>query len=138
MFKGIVLGFIGVSSGILVSAGLFAFISMIGLIPRLASRTHTAKYIVSYEKAVIWGGTIGCIIYLFDIVIPLGVIGNVLYGLGAGMFVGCLAVALAEILNTFPIFALRVSLKKGMPYIALALALGKMAGSIYGLIVMGK
>ena len=57
-----------------------------------------------------------------------------MYALGAGVFVGCLAVALAEVIKTFPIFVMRTKLKWGIPYIALSLALGKMAGSLYGLI----
>jgi stage V sporulation protein AB len=45
--------------------------------------------------------------------------------------VGCIAVALAEILNTFPILFRRMSIKRGLSFMMLAMALGKMAGSLY-------
>ncbi len=134
MFRMIIIAFAGLSSGGLVAAGTFAFITMIGIIPRLAARTRTASYMWWYENAVISGGTIGSIIYVFELKLKLWYPGVFLYALGAGVFVGCLAVALAEVIKTFPIFVMRTKLKWGIPYIALSLALGKMAGSLYGLI----
>lgn len=136
MFKIIAINFLGFSAGALVASGIFAYITMIGLLPRLVIRTHTAKYVKAFENAVIYGGTLGSIVYLFEIKVPLGLIGIILYGIGSGIFVGCLAVALAEVLNSFPIFALRIKLKKGMPYIALSLALGKLVGSLIGTVFM--
>lgn len=136
MFKIIAINFIGFSAGALVASGIFAYITMIGLLPRLVVRTHTAKYVKLFENAVIYGGVLGSIVYLFEIEVPLGVAGIILYGIGSGIFVGCLAVALAEVLNSFPIFALRIKLKKGMPYIAVSLALGKLVGSLVGTVFM--
>mgnify|MGYP002515891973 CR=1 FL=1 len=53
-----------------------------------------------------------------------------LFGVFAGIFVGCWAMALAEILNVFPIFVRRVKLVKCIPYIILGIAIGKGIGSI--------
>ena len=52
-------------------------------------------------------------------------------GLFMGMFVGCLALAIAEMLNSIPIFARRVSYRHGLGIAVLAVALGKLAGSLY-------
>ena len=52
-----------------------------------------------------------------------------MFGGFSGMFVGCLAMALAEILNVVPIFANRIQLKKGMVYVIQSIALGKAVGA---------
>ena len=57
-----------------------------------------------------------------------------LFGIGAGVFTGCLAAALAEVVNMMPVLSERVSLKKGMVGIMLLFALGKLAGSLFGLL----
>ena len=45
-------------------------------------------------------------------------------------FFGCLSIALAEVLDGIPIFARRVKLKMGVSIAVLAVALGKIAGSL--------
>ncbi len=127
----------GFSAGCLVASGIFAFITMIGIIPRLTVKTKTGDSSLWYERGVIWGGTLGNVVYLFDLGINLDPIGGtfcaVAFGMGAGIFVGCLAVALAEVIKSFPIFTTRINLRWGMPIVALMLAIGKMLGSMYGL-----
>ena len=50
----------------------------------------------------------------------------------AGIFVGCIAVALAEILDTFPIFFRRLHLKDDVGTVMLfVMAIGKMLGSLF-------
>ncbi len=51
-------------------------------------------------------------------------------GLSQGIFVGCLAVSLAEALNATAIFARRVKLRIGLSYIILAVAVGKVTAAI--------
>ncbi len=51
-------------------------------------------------------------------------------GLFMGMFVGCLALAIAEMLNSIPIFSRRMSYRHGLGLAVLAVALGKLAGSL--------
>ena len=53
------------------------------------------------------------------------------YGISAGVFVGCIAAALAEILNTLPILFRRTKIKRGLPWIMTAMALGKMCGGLF-------
>ena len=50
------------------------------------------------------------------------------YGTAAGIFVGCTAVALAEILNTFPILFRRLYINRGLSGVMIAMAIGENAG----------
>lgn len=129
--KEIFLGFIGLASGTAVSAGVFSFIITVGVVPRIIGKSRTATDIVLYENAVILGGVFGNIFALFHIQLNLGIWLVILFGLSAGIFVGCLAIALAEILNTFPIMFRRFGIKEGLSWIMLFMALGKMAGAFY-------
>ena len=55
-----------------------------------------------------------------------------IFGFSAGIFVGCLAVALAEILDTFPIFFRRLHIKNGFSSMMIfVMAIGKMIGSLF-------
>ena len=55
-----------------------------------------------------------------------------IFGMSAGIFVGCLAVALAEILDTFPIVFRRIHLKDEFGEVLLfTMALGKLIGSLF-------
>ena len=58
-----------------------------------------------------------------------------IYGLSAGIFAGCIAVALAEILDTFPILFRRFYIKRGLFWMILSLAIGKTCGSLYYFLV---
>ena len=48
----------------------------------------------------------------------------------AGIFVGCLALAIAEMLNTIPVFARRIGFRHGLGIAILAVAIGKLVGSL--------
>ena len=122
--------FIGLSGGMLVAGGLFAFLALIGVITRLAAGTKTAKFLVFYEDIALLGGTLGNMAYLYNVGIPVGRIGFLLYGLGAGIFTGCLAAALAEVVKMLPVLSERVNLKRGMTVIMVIFAFGKMIGAL--------
>lgn len=126
----VLLGISGLGAGALVSAGVFALISVIGLIPRMAGKTHTGSYVTDYETAVFFGGTLGNLMNIFEIHLPLGTVGLILFGGFAGIFVGCLATSLAESLGATSIFARRVRLHKGMGVIILSVAMGKLLASV--------
>lgn len=128
--KAIVLAFAGLAAGGMVAAGTFAFIVMIGVFTRLASRTHTAQYASLYENAVVLGGSLGNIVFIYQIQLPLYQVGTIFFGLFSGIFVGCLAVALAEVLKVFPVLVRRVGLIEGLPIVMLCVALGKLVGSM--------
>ncbi|MCI5730549.1 MAG: stage V sporulation protein AB, partial [Eubacterium sp.] len=57
--KYLVMVLVGLGSGFAVASGIFAFITMLGIIPRLAARTKTARHIVWYENMIVLGGTLG-------------------------------------------------------------------------------
>lgn len=123
---------IGISGGLVVSGGVFAFITMIGVFPRLASRTNTSAYIYHYETAIIAGGILGSLFTIFQPEVPvLGVTGLLLFGFFSGIYIGCLSMALAENLKVIPVLVRRIGLKYGLPWMIAALALGRAVGSFY-------
>ena len=128
--KQIVLALIGLSAGTIVSGGLFSFIVSLGVVSDFADRTHTGKSVLLYEDSVTLGGTIGNIILLYGLPIPGGSFSLTVLGLLAGIFVGCEIMALAEVLNVFPIFIRRAKMVKYVPYIILAVAIGKGIGEL--------
>lgn len=121
----------GMSSGIIIATAILAFITAVGLIPRLTAKTDTRTRFLAIGTAAILGSTMGSLFSLWDIqlAIPKIIIG--IFGLFEGIFVGCLAVALAEILNVIPIARSRIKIKKGMGALVFAFAIGKMVGSLY-------
>lgn len=128
--KQIVMAIIGLSAGTIVAGGLFGFIVSLGVVSDFADRTKTADRILLYEDAVALGGIVGNILYTYSI--PLRAIAPVIsiFGLFSGIFVGCWAMALAEVLNVFPIFLRRINLTKGIAYIILGISIGKGIGSL--------
>lgn len=133
--KEIFLSFIGLAGGFAVAAGVFAFIVTLGVVPRFAGKTHTVNRVLTYETAILLGGIFGTLLSMFHLKLPLGgwtgrgLMG--VFGLAAGIYNGCLSVALAEILNTFPIMFRRTKMKVGQDWVLVAMALGKMAGAFY-------
>lgn len=140
-----ILAVCGIGFGLMVSAGVFTVLFVVGLIPRFASKTNTARYEILYEEAIITGTMIGCIASVFDFPfrfgelvyslpsLPYEMITNVLLiliGVFTGIFVGCLALAIAELLDSIPIFARRMKLHGGFEIIVAAIALGKLVGAI--------
>lgn len=128
--KGSAMCIIGLCAGGMVAAGIFAFIVMIGIFTRMADRTHTSAYISVYENAVVLGGIIGNILFIYNIRLPLYDVGLIIFGGFSGIFVGSLAIALAEVLKVFPILVSRMRLIEGLPILVLSIAAGKAAGSL--------
>lgn len=144
----IFLGVLGGSFGFLAAAGVFTVLVAVGLIPRFAGRTHTGKKFMLYEECVIWGTIVGTLLSVFQKFFSFGerillggiipdhwwkIIGNILLGctgIFAGMFVGCLALAIAEMLDSIPIFARRVQFRHGIGIGVLSMAAGKIVGSL--------
>ncbi len=130
----IVLGFGG---GVVIAGAVFAFIAIIGVVPRFAQKTKTEKNIKFYEEAIIWGGIFGTTTMLFDYYIPIGTIAVIIFSLGIGIFYGGLAVSLAEVLDVVPILSRRGRIKEGMMYFMFAIAFGKLIGSVLYYFVPG-
>ncbi len=123
------LALIGLSAGTAVAGGLFSFIVELGVVADFADRTHTGDKILFYEDCVALGGITGNILYVFHIGIPLGDALLAVFGILSGIFVGCWAMALAEILNVFPVFIRRVRIVRYLTAFVISMAVGKGAGA---------
>ena len=124
-----VLAAAGLSAGVATAAGLFSFVVELGGVADFADRTHTAEHILFYEDCVALGGIVGNILYVFHIGIPLGTPLLAAFGAFAGIFAGCWAMALAEILNVFPIFMRRAKVVRYLSAFIISMALGKGLGA---------
>lgn len=121
---------IGLGSGTAIAAGVFALITKIGVIPRIADVTHTAAYVTTYEMAVLAGALFGnyTTTFPFSLTLPTWIMG--IFGIFSGIFVGCLATALAEALDVTAIFTRRLRLHTGIAWIVLSMAIGKVLGAL--------
>ena len=120
----------GLSAGVAAAGGLFSFIIGLGVVSDFANRTHTGEHLMLYEDSIALGGILGTVFSIYQISIPGGVWLVPMFGIFGGLFVGCWAMALAEVLNLFPIFIRRVRLLRCIPYIILGIALGKGLGAL--------
>ena len=120
---------VGVSAGAAASAGVFALITVIGILPRWAGHTRTAHHVSLYEWSVILGGTAGNLIFLLQPSQPGKEILEAAAGLFMGIFVGGLIMSLAEVLDVFPILLRRGRIQSGIPWMVLSIGIGKMLGA---------
>ncbi|MDO4166190.1 MAG: stage V sporulation protein AB [Eubacteriales bacterium] len=133
----ILLAIIGLASGFAVASGVFALVTILGIIPRLCDRLGLATDTHLMETIITVGGTVGSIITIFRISMPFGICFLAVIGLFAGIYIGSLAMALAETLKVVPILCQRTNLKLGIAVIITAIALGKGFGTFYQLFLMG-
>lgn len=137
LLKSLFLILVGISSGLGVAAGTFAFLFIIRIIPRMIQKAGLEHKIIYLENMIFRGVLFGTILTLFSwkkkwLFEILGKTLLTIFGMSAGIFVGCLAVALAEILDTFPIFFRRLNLKDEFGETLLfVMAIGKMLGSLF-------
>lgn len=91
------LAFFGLSAGGVIAAGVFAFLAVIGVYPRLIGKTGTKKHVRLYETFIVAGGIVGNLVNLFGIPAPLGGMPAKLllffFGGAVGVFVGCLVMS---------------------------------------------
>lgn len=124
-----VLALVGGGAGGIVAAGVFAFLVIIGVFPRLIGKTRTRARIRLYETLIILGGVWGNVSDIYEFPLLWG--GNVLlgiFGLAVGIFVGCLVMSLAETVKTLPVISHSIHLAVGLQYLILAIAAGKLTG----------
>ena len=139
LIKEIVLAALGLICGGATSAGTFALITSVGVVPRLAGKSSTAIHVMAYENAIIAGGiTRNILSVFFGIPIPIGIWLPAVFGIFAGIFVGCLAAALAEVLQVWPVIFRRSGLKYGLNAGMFCFAIGKLAGALYFFLCLYK
>ena len=149
MFRLFFLGMCGICFGILTAAGVFTVLSAVSLVPRFIGKTHSAKSVILYENMIILGTTVGGLFSVFADIVHIGDFAlerlgipetvwvssvNVFLtvaGLTSGMLIGCLALAIAEMLDSIPIFTRRVSFRHGLGVVVLVMAVAKVLGSFF-------
>jgi stage V sporulation protein AB len=123
--------FIGLSSGLAVGSGFVAFLSVLGIIPRLTQLSKTMKMIHWYEWGVVVGAITGVIASLREPEFGLSAYFLIPLGITNGIFVGMLAAALTEVLNVLPILTKRIGMERKLLTLLMAIVLGKIFGSIF-------
>lgn len=123
--------FIGLAGGIAVGSGFVAFLTVLGIIPRLTQLSKTMKMISWYEWGVVLGAVAGGLGYLRDPIFHLSPLTVIPLGAAGGIFVGMLAAALTEVLNVFPILAKRVGIDDKIVILMMAFVFGKVFGSLF-------
>lgn len=147
--KQLLLGIGGCCGGLSVAAGVFTVFTAVGLVPRFADRTKSADHIMLYENMIILGTLWGTVYSLFGKLLlspgygiskylyslqnikTLQIAVLILYGIFTGIYVGTLAVSVAEMLDAIPAMAHRVKLKRGIGIVIASFAVGKLAGSLF-------
>ena len=123
----------GLSSGIMVGAGVISLLILVGIIPRMAQLSNTRSFINFYEKILVIGTFLGALISIQNISISIGKIGVIVFGLSYGIFVGFLSSGLAEILDYITIASRRLKIPTiYLKYIIISLLIGKVIGSFIG------
>lgn len=128
--KYILMSIIGLAAGGAIAGAYVAFIASLGVYTRLEGWANSGKKTFRTETLILLGTTLGNLITLYNIPFPVGQAGLAVCGVLFGMFTGCLAAALADVVKLFPILCRRVGLRKGLPYIIAAVGLGKTVGTL--------
>ena len=133
----IILVIIGISSGTLVAGGVAALLTSVGVVTRVAYHTGKRKKIVHYENCIIAGSIIGNAVVIYEPRMNLQSVTPVVWiplitlmGICMGIFVGCLAMSLAEALDVSSISFRRLEISHYLWMVILAVAIGKFAGNI--------
>ncbi|WP_100372594.1 stage V sporulation protein AB [Bacillus sp. FJAT-45037] len=122
--------FIGFAGGIAVGSGFVAFLTVLGIIPRLAQLTKSERSIRGYEAAIILGAQVGTWASFYSLSLHTSPFWLIPIGLACGVFVGMLAAALTEVLNVFPLLAKRVGVTDKIVLLMMAIVFGKIVGSM--------
>lgn len=132
LLRQVLLAFFGLFAGSVIAAGVYAFLAIIGVFPRLIGKTKTRKHILMYETFIILGGILGNVVDLYEMPIRMGgLVFLGFFGVCTGIFVGCLVMSLAETLKALPVMNRRIRLAVGIQYVILAIGVGKMMGSLF-------
>ncbi|UJL44761.1 stage V sporulation protein AB [Virgibacillus sp. NKC19-16] len=127
-FIQIIIGFAG---GLAVGGGFVAFLTVLGIIPRLIQLTKTEKLLKVYAACVILGTLFGTYLSFTNLTWNQPIIVLMLWGIFQGIFNGMLAAALTEMLNVFPIISKRIGIEKYILWLLMAFVFGKIAGSLF-------
>ncbi len=137
----------GLSAGFLTAAAYVAFIAMLGIFPKIAAKTNTAKQCILYETCLMSGILLStllqfCAIYSSSSILqsdilpkPLGILFLSCIGLFGGIYIGFLISGLSEMLNVIPIYSRKANIQKWSLLVIFFIAVGK---GIFSLIYFFK
>ena len=126
---------IGFAGGIAVGSGFLAFLTVLGIIPRLTQLSKSDNLLKLYGACVILGSLFGTFISFTTVSFKQSFGTLLIWGLFQGIFNGMLAAALTEILNVFPILSKRIRMSKYLLWLLMAIVFGKIAGSLFQWII---
>lgn len=125
----------GFSAGFITAAAYVAFISMLGIFPKIAAKTKTAKQCILYENCLIIGILTATLLQFFvnsnffgSAATPsyfMGIFLLILLGLFGGVYTGFLIGGLSEVLNVIPTYAKITHTQAKISLVLFFLALGK-------------
>ncbi len=127
----ILLSAAGLSLGFFVASGLVALVIGLGIVTRYAGITKTAKNLRFYECCCMAGALFGDLLSISDVSFALPSWTLCVFWLFAGVYLGSWIIALGEVVNLFSILCRRIGLTRGLPFVILCMAAGKIAGSLY-------
>ncbi|MDX8046074.1 stage V sporulation protein AB [Gracilibacillus sp. S3-1-1] len=126
---------LGFGSGLMVGAGFVAFLTVLGIIPRLVQLSKSIDRMNQYQASVIVGALLGTYFTFTDWTLQIPNILLGFWGLLHGIFIGMLAAALTEVLNVFPILMKRLGIDKEILWLLMAIVIGKIVGSLFHWII---
>src|SRR5699024_12477957 len=135
LFKGVEI-LIGFAGGLAVGGGFVAFMTLLGVIPRLVQLSKTDSLLKMYVASVICGSLLGTYMSFTSLAWNQPLILLIVWGSFLGIFNGMLAAELTEVLNVFPIITKRIGLEKYLLWFLIALVYGKIFGSLFQLLLL--
>ena len=130
MAEQLLMGLIGLGGGLVAASGAAALVIGLGIIPRYAGISRTPEQVLWYEDCAMLGIFLGNLAVLWEPDLPFGFPGLAVYGIFSGIFLGSWVIALGEVVDVFAILARRLKLHHSFPWIILAMAAGKLLGSL--------
>nr|WP_026681063.1 stage V sporulation protein AB [Priestia megaterium] len=122
---------IGFAGGLAVGGGYVAFITVLGIVPRLIQLSKTEPFLNIYAACILLGSLFGTLLSFTNITWNYSFVFIMIWGILQGIFNGMLAAALTEVLNVFPILYKRIGIEKHTMWLLMAIVFGKIAGSIF-------
>lgn len=127
----------GLSSGVMVGAGVIAMLVLVGLVPRISHVSNTIPFIGVYERLLIIGTCLGSVLSLQNHNLKMDGVIVIIAGIGYGIFLGFLSSGIAEVIDYIPTISRRLKLPTiCLKYIIISLIIGKVIGSLLGWIII--
>lgn len=133
--------FIAFSTGIVIASAFVALINSVGIVRNIIVRYGTKKYQYVYLTFILLGCLFASMLSFYPnatLMLPtLGKVICVIIGIFYGIFIGYLALALAEVFDVIPIVNNRMGFRFSIKLLIIAVAIGKLFGAALYFIVPG-